>query len=458
LGRRAEAALGRARNLSWSGQSSAALKAYREYAATAPKDTQASIEHARLLRYEDRYGEAEAIISAVLRDDPENAQALALKSEILHWRGHRGREAYRLAEHALRLRPDLLDAHVAIIYALQDLGDLNGAKTRLRALGERVRASGFESGAPYASGFRYLEKNAPTWNRATLSLPYSGYNDSDGIHTALRGLELKIPAGNHSFSVRAYRHESSAPAGSPFGFARGSQSAYPGYVGGAVRLAPSMFAEYSGGAAWPGSADPQPAFSFGLHGSPADRWILHLGVARELMPVTPLSIAGGTASVGLTAGTEYYFDERTSVSWSAERRFWNDGNKSAGGMAHLQRALIFSRRMSVEAGPRLRIESFARDNRFTAGFFTPDWYDCYEGFARLRGEIGRVSYDVRPSVGAQRISSSGQFRGAWEITGSLNLRLSNTLELSGNYQRRNYSLLGANGFWQGFYLQVAVRP
>ena len=104
------------------------------------------------------------------------------------------------------------------------------------------------------------------------------------------------------------------------------------------------------------------------------------------------------------------------------------------------------------------MESFARDTQRVSGYFTPDRYEFYKGSLSVHGELGRrLGYLVEPSLGAQRLAGQADFRRAWEIEASANLRVCGPLTLSANYSRKNYSLQGA-GWYHGFYFQLGLRP
>ena len=82
----------------------------------------------------DRIDDAAGHADAALVRDPENASALAARGLVAHTR-HRPRDAVRDLEHAARLRPDFVAAHVYAGNAYGALGDDDRALTSLdRAL------------------------------------------------------------------------------------------------------------------------------------------------------------------------------------------------------------------------------------------------------------------------------------------------------------------------------------
>ncbi|MBI3664826.1 MAG: hypothetical protein HY236_01135, partial [Acidobacteria bacterium] len=58
----------------------------------------------------------------------------------------------------------------------------------------------------------------------------------------------------------------------------------------------------------------------------------------------------------------------------------------------------------------------------------------------------------------QQVVRAADYRVDWEVTSSAGIRFARSLRLYGNYQRRNYSLLARNGWYQGFYVSLEARP
>jgi tetratricopeptide (TPR) repeat protein len=453
------AELGLARNLSWAGETRPAIRAYREYTGSAPQNTAVDLEFARLLRYQGRYSEAERVVSRILRSEPQNAVALALKSEILHWAGHRSHEAAALSAEALALRPDLPDARAVAVYALKDLGDVRGATESFHELQDRVQAAGFDRQAPYAGAYEYLSEQAPDWGRPRIELPFSTYNDSDGIHETFRASKVTLPLGNNSFWVQGQQYDASAPASSLFSYGPDAGNVRVFSAGGSLHIGPNMQVDSSAGLASFSRGSSQGVFSVGFNGSPVDRWEFHFGVTRNVMPVTPRSIGVGLAFIGLHGAAEYYFDPRTSLQLEGERGFWNDGNRSTSGSVRLQHGFVNFKAFAIDAGPQVRLEAFDRDMTWFSGMFTPDLYQSYEGSIGLHGELAkRLTYEIRPALGAQRITHASNFQASWEIASSLRVAVARQLVLSLNYQRRNYNLVSGNGSYQGLYLQLGLQP
>jgi tetratricopeptide (TPR) repeat protein len=452
------ARLGLARNLSWSGQTGRAIREYRQYNRTS-QDSAASLEFARLLRYRGDYEEAERAVSALLEAEPDNAMALALKSEILHFQGHRPHEAAALARRAIALRPDLREAHVAGVYALKDLGRQREAADMFAGLRSRTEASGVDAQQPYAAGYEHLLERVPAWGKMQAQLPYSVYNDTDGIRATSSGARLVFPVRDHGVWLSGERYGASAPSASVFSVDAAEHRVAVVSAGAALRVGSNAWLESSAGLASFSSDSRQGVFSAGFTGSPVDRWAFRFHARRDILAVSPKSIRTGLAFAGLQAGAEYHSDSKTKIGFAAERRFWNNGNKSVAGNAQMQRVLRRSKRFSVEAGPRLRIETFARNTTFASGAYTPDWYDCYQAFVGVHGELaGRVTYDVRPAIGAQRLASWADFRQTAEIASALSLKITRSLVFSANYQRRSYSVISGTGSYQGVYLQAGLQP
>ncbi len=138
----AQAQLQLGRNEAWSGQTARAIRSYEACLRARPKDRQAAVELIRLRRYHGDYSQAVGLCDRLLRENPDDAEVLALKAEALHWAGHQPFLAHRTAERAVRLAPDLPDARVAQVYALGDLGRRRDALRAFGELQELVRRQG----------------------------------------------------------------------------------------------------------------------------------------------------------------------------------------------------------------------------------------------------------------------------------------------------------------------------
>lgn len=453
------AQLGLARNLSWAGRSGPAIRAYREYSRLAPRDGLAATEFARLLMHTGHYSEAERVISAVISADPDNAVALSVKAELLHWAGHRGHEAASLSAEALALNPELPEAQLAAAYALRDVGDRRGATDIFRELQTHVQATGPEKQAAYWGGYEYLRERVPNWGKMQVLLPFTEYNDSDGIHDTSRSALIKLPIGNNAFSISAQEYRSSANPDSIFSFENPIETVRLVSGGPIIHLSRGLDLEASGGVASYRRGFSKGIFSAALTGSPADRWAFSLRAHREVVPVTPRSIAIGLAFTGVDGSAEYFFNSRLSVRLQAGRAFWSDGNKSVTGDFRIQRVLRYSRRLTIDSGPQIRTEAFARYMMPQSGIFTPEFYQCYEGFVGAHGEIGnRVTYEVRSAFGAQRVTGWSDFQMSAEVASSLSVYLTRSLAVSANYTRRNYNVVSGLGAYQGFYVQLGMQP
>lgn len=93
-----------------------------------------------------------------------------------------------------------------------------------------------------------------------------------------------------------------------------------------------------------------------------------------------------------------------------------------------------------------------------SGFFTPDRYSRYNGFLNAHGELKKVTWEIRGEDGTQQITSASVFEPNWSVTARVSARLSRSLWLYGSYERKNYSLLSRDGWYQGFYVSLTVQP
>jgi len=450
-----------ARNESWAGRTSSAIRSYRAYLKARPTDRTATIELIRLHRYRGDYSDAERLCNSLLTSNTADAEVLALKAETLHWAGHRGRLAREMAERAAQTSTSSPDVRIARMYALRDLGENRRALQEFQALSNDLSGTGgFDSRSSYADAYRLLEDDLAHPARLTSAPVYSNYNDSDGIHDSFWGLRLDAPVrSDHKLMLNVGEYRSSAPLGGIFTAGRDSASVGEFSAGGAVRIAPAMYLTLLGGASRrQGENGLRPIFDFRIDGSPRDRWTFDFESSREFLKVTPRAIDQDISSYRLSAGVQYAFDSRTSLAVSGDRRYWSDRNRSVSGDATLRRILHYRRAFMVDAGALAHCESFHADNEALSGFFTPDRYQRYDGFLGIHGEIGsRLIYEARGARGEQQVVTNADWRPDWEVTSSVTFRLSRALRISANYQRRNYSLLSRDGWYQGFFVSLGLR-
>ena len=126
-----------ARNQAWAKKTRLAIDSYQVYLLARPDDRQATIELIRLRRYRGDYSQAEQLCDKLLASNPDDAEVLALKAEVLHWAGNRRLLVRRTADHAARVAADLPDAKVAQVYALRDLGENRRAQQEFGNLRDR---------------------------------------------------------------------------------------------------------------------------------------------------------------------------------------------------------------------------------------------------------------------------------------------------------------------------------
>jgi tetratricopeptide (TPR) repeat protein len=446
------ALLGRARNQMWSGNRTAAAHSFEEYLNLNPTGTSAALEYVELLRAQGNYAKAEKICDQILERDPHNAQVLAQRAEVLFWAGNRGWEGRRNAERAVSLDPDLATARVAHIATLEALGLNHAASEEVRNLPDSPSSNDMAS---------YLEGRLNEMNQVHSELPVSVYNDSDGIHNTMYQTAVTIPIrGDHSFGLNASQFYSSAPTGGIFTDGRDRASMREFAVSGTALVAPGVHLSLAGGgSARSGDGTLRPTYNAVFSGSPWDRWTVSLGSEREFLKVTPRAIDQGIASTGGFAEIRYWFDSKTSANVKLDRRWWSDQNSSWQGDAVFTRNLIYHRGFHLDAGALTSHETYARDMLAVSGFFTPDHYGRYDGFVNTHGEVKKwLSWELRGEGGSQQILSSAAYLPNWSVTSRLSIKLGEALRLYGSYERRNYTLLAQNGWYQGFYVSLGIQP
>jgi hypothetical protein len=254
------------------------------------------------------------------------------------------------------------------------------------------------------------------------------------------------------------QNSSSAPKGSIFTDGRDHATLNTYRAGGQVRLAPAVYLTLLGGGSYRRTDGAlRPVFHFELTASPFDRWTFDLSVGREFLAVTPRAIDRGTASTSVAGTVQLALDSRTFLSVRADRRYWSDANRSLAAEATLRKILRYERRFSVDAGLLSHWERFDHDTRLEASFFTPDRYRRHDGHLGLHGELRSVRYEVRGSGGAQQVARAADYRPDWDFTSTVSVRFSRSLQLSASYQRRNYSLVSRDGWYQGLHFTLGMQ-
>lgn len=73
------------------------------------------------------------------------------------------------------------------------------------------------------------------------------------------------------------------------------------------------------------------------------------------------------------------------------------------------------------------------------------------------GALRGFRYEVRGFGGAQQVSRTADYRPDWDVTSIVSVPLGRWLQLSANYERRNYSLVTTNGWYQGFQFTIGIK-
>ena len=453
------------RTYTWAGDSKRAITEYNLYLRTEPEDRQATIELIRLRRYRGDYSQAEKLCNRLLATDPNDAEVLALKAEVLHWAGQRRLLARETADRAAAAAPAYPDAKVAQVYAALDLGENRRAGDEFAALkGQVDRQGGLPEDATYRDAYNLIEGILAHPNGLSLTPGASVYNDSDGIHDSMWGwrLERRV-AGDNKLILDMAQYASSAPQDSPF-IDRGESAHLSNFLaGGQARIGPAAYLTVLGGGSFRSSEGRssngalRPIYSAQITAAPVDRWTFDLSMGREFLSVTPRAIDRGIASKSVAGSIQYAFDPRTFLSVRADRRYWSDANHSILGEATLRRVLYYDKRASIEAGLLSHWEHFDRDTEAEAGFFTPDRYGRNDAILGLHGEWRSLQYDVRGSGGAQQLAPTAGYQPDWDFTSIVSAGLGRSLRLSVDYERRNYSLVSRNGWYQGLHFSLGIR-
>jgi Flp pilus assembly protein TadD len=449
------AALGEARNQMWSGHRRRSARAYEEYLQADALDSSnraVTIEYIRLLRYQGNYRRAEQLCDELLRTDPADAEVLALRAEVLFWAGNRSFEARRNADQALALFPNLEAAMVSRVATLEALGLNHAASAQTDAL----RA--FAAAEPNSMA-AFVEDRLDQQTRIRSENAFTVYNDSDGIHDTGYQSLLAIPIRqDHALNLSVAEFVSSAPSGSIFTDGRNRASVREFSLGGTGLVAPGLHLSLAAGGSMRDHGSLRPTYDAELTGAPGDRWTIVAGADRKFLAVTPRTIDRGIYSQDFFAGTTYWFNSHTSLAVKFYQRLWSDDNRSVQGEGAFTRNLVYGKAFNLDTGLLTHQQAFRHDMLAISGFFTPDHYSRYDGFLNLHGEAKKLSWEIRGEGGTQQITSEADFQPNWAVTARVSARLAGSLWLYGSYERKNYSLLSRDGWYQGFYASLTVLP
>lgn len=75
----------------------------------------------------------------------------------------------------------------------------------------------------------------------------------------------------------------------------------------------------------------------------------------------------------------------------------------------------------------------------------------------VHGQLRWVRYEVRGSGGAQQVARIASYRPDWDFTSAVSAKLGRWLQLSASYQRRNYSLVSKDGWYQGLQFTLGMQ-
>jgi len=449
------------RNYTWAGDNQRAIAEYTLYLHAVPQDRHATIELIRLRRYRGDYSQAEKLCNRLLSAHPDDAEVLALKAEVLHWAGDRRSLARRTADQAAALAPSSPDAKVSQIYASLDQGENRRASREFAALKDQVDGlGGVQEDSTYRDAYKLLKDTLSEPVQFSMQPAFYVYNDSDGIHDSFLNWSLeKTIAADHKLLMDVSQYGSSAPKESIFNEGPGQTMYLDNFqAGGQLRLGPAAYLTLLGGGSFRRfDSAMRPIFNAHFKASPIDRWTFDLSTSREFLAVTPRAILQNISSYGMAGAAQFAIDSKTFLSARAEGRIWSDDNQSIVAEATLRRILRYNNRFSVDAGLLTHWEAFSHDTEAEAGFFTPDRYQRDDAFLGVHGDLRRVRYEIRGSGGAQQVSRLAAYRPDWDVTSIISIPLGRVLELSGSYQRRNYSLLTRNGWYQGLQFTLGLK-
>lgn len=390
--------------LAWSGRYDRALAVLGDVLAEAPTR---ELEHtrARFLSWAGRYDESAAAYRALLERDAADAEALRGIARVTTWGGDLA-AGERLWRAALAAEPENPDARVGLSQVLRWRG--RGAEAL-----EHARA---------AAGLRpndreVLEQLA--WAEAAyaprIAPSFSAETDSDRNRLYTAAVTASVPfSPRMGATLHAYLRRADGPTPPGFDPTPASWSALAG-----------LRAEVAGGWALSGAAgmtdrsagDPAAIYRAGLS-SPT--WLpvsASAAYAHTVMDATADLIGRHVTldDVSLTAAAEPARALRLEVGAALTRFDGETANERQLGRVGLEV------RPNAWLRVRPRATAFRFDRTVQEGYFAPDEYAMAElgvGVDRYRSSW---SFSAEAAPGAQRIGSTGDWKGAFSARGRVGL-------------------------------------
>jgi tetratricopeptide (TPR) repeat protein len=409
------------------GQYGSALRQFERILRVRPADPAALMGAAQARYYTGDLGSAFAAASLLVKQEPENFDALYLLAAIERARGHRYRARMLLD------RADRLSRHNAEVAGLRE--NLRNESTTVLHL-----TSGYsrEIGSPDQPGL-------------------SADPVAEDLRSFVFGSRLDfvaLPRSTSSFTTSALPSES--PSGLIGGAVAPTEFLYTQTTRllHALTLRGGFGLEHFGPGmpvTLPSGSGPQPSATFAPIGflggsyalSPA--WSFDFTWSHLALPYTPLAVRLGVISARKEGGINWtpdsrtsfhltYFEERlASESYQQLSSIVNpeteaplviderDQEQGSGGTLSFNRRAIDGERFALDLGASVFLTGYDGERRdVDLGFFTPDFYQRELLNSRLSGRISkRLGYDVAAGFGVQQVDRNQSLKRALMVSPAL---------------------------------------
>lgn len=435
--------------MTYSGESKAAIPLYREVLARpglSKEDERRALSGLALaLSWNESLDEALRIYERLVAEDPGSFEARRNAARVLSWRG-RHRAARRRLAALLAERPDDAETAVLLAQAERWSGRPDLATATLRSLLARQRDH-----REAASLLKELDRQ--TRPQSTAGGNVSNQSDGLGIVTAWLEHEATDGLGLSEFGARL-EHIRYRPD--------------PGQ-GDEIRIwRPGLHGRHRFGDDWEGNAwvfvdfirpagtePPRDVLTFDTWATywPGDVVRFDVGLNRTTFDNEKSQLLGIAALTG-SLSVDVTPNERLVLKARVDYGDYTDGNRRTGWVAGGSFRILHSPRLLVG----VRYTGFSFSEQLDNGYFNPERYQSIVATVHAWGPIGpRLSWDVEGNAGEEFVVPDGD-KPTWGIGGKLTWQISENVEVKawgGHFDSRLASSAGFARTWGG--LSIGAR-
>lgn len=447
--RRGELLLELADQMTYSGESKAAIPLYREVLARpglASVDERRALSGLALaLSWNDYLDEALRIYERLVAEDPGSFEARRDAARVLSWRGRHRAARTKLAA-LLKERPNDPETAVLLAQAERWSGRPDLATATLRSLLSRQ---------PDHRVARTLLEELDLLARPQSTAGANVSNQSDGLGIATAWIE----------------HEATYGSGRTEAGGRLEHLRYlpdPGRGDDIWVLRPGVHGKHRFGDAWEGNAwvfvdlirpqgpePPRDVLTFDAWAThwPNDVVRIDAGLKRATFDNAKSQLLGIAALTG-SLSADVTPNERLDLKARVDYGDFTDGNRRTGWSAEGAYRVLHIPRLLIG----VRYTGFSFAERLDSGYFNPERYQSVAATIHAWGPIGRkLSWDVEGNWGEEFVVPDGD-KPTWGAGGKLTWKPTKTIEVKawgGHFDSRLASSAGFARSWVG--LSVGAR-